>query len=50
MATYLFGDADGRSTLEDMQATMAELPGLGGTTFFFDAVEAAKARSALIET
>jgi len=50
VATYLFGDADGRGTLEEMQSTMAELPGLGGTSFFFDAVEAAKARSALIET
>jgi len=50
VATYLFGDADGRGTLEEMQSTMAELPGLAGTSFFFDAVQAAKARSALIET
>jgi rubrerythrin len=45
VATYLFGGADGRRTLDDMQTTMSELPGLGGTTFFFDAVEAAEARS-----
>jgi rubrerythrin len=45
VATYLFGDADGQSTLEAMQSTMNELPGLEGSTFFFDAVEAAEARS-----
>jgi len=45
VATYLFGDADGRGTLQEMQATMNELPGLEGSTFFFDAVRAAGARS-----
>jgi len=40
-------DADGRQTLEEMQVTTNELPGLAGSTFFFDAVAAAKARSAL---
>jgi hypothetical protein len=49
VATYLFGDADGRSTLEEMQSTMAELPGLEGTTFFFEAVAAARARSVLAD-
>jgi len=46
VARYLFGDADARSTVEEMQATMNELPGLEGSTFFFDAVAAATARSA----
>jgi hypothetical protein len=32
-----------------MQSTMAELPGLEGTTFFFDAVAAARARSVLAD-
>jgi rubrerythrin len=45
VATYLFGDAGGRATLEEMQATMNELPGLEGSTFFFDAVRAAGVRS-----
>jgi len=45
VATYLFGDAEGRGTLQEMQATMNELPGLEGSTFFFDAVRAAGARS-----
>jgi rubrerythrin len=45
MATYLFGDEDGADTLRDMQATIAALPGLEGTSFFFDAVAAAHARS-----
>lgn len=47
VATDLFGDADGRQTLEEMQVTTNELPGLAGSTFFFDAVAAAKARCAL---
>jgi rubrerythrin len=44
IATYLFGDDDGAATLRDMQATMAALPGLDGTTFFVDAVAAAHER------
>jgi len=44
IATFLFGDNDGAATLRDMQATMAALPGLDGTTFFVDAVAAAHER------
>jgi rubrerythrin len=44
IATYLFGDDDGAATLRDMQATMAALPGLDGTTFFVDAEAAARDR------
>jgi hypothetical protein len=43
---YLFGDADGMATIEDMQATMAELPGLRGSRFFADAVAASRTRLA----
>jgi hypothetical protein len=42
VVTYLFGDEAGSGALQEMQATMAELPGLGGTRFFFDAVQAAR--------
>jgi rubrerythrin len=45
VVTYLFGDADGREPLLDMQATMAELPGLRGSRFFLDAVDAAGTRT-----
>jgi rubrerythrin len=45
VAVYLFGDADGRGPLHDMQATMAELPGLRGTRFLLDAVDGALTRS-----
>ncbi len=41
----LFGDADGVIATKEMQATMAELPGLEGTTFFEDASRAAAARA-----
>jgi hypothetical protein len=41
----LFGDAAGRQALARMQTTMNGSPGLHGSTFFFDAVAAAKARS-----
>jgi rubrerythrin len=41
---YLFGDAEGRAAARDMQRMMAELPGLGGTRFFLDAVSAALGR------
>jgi len=46
VVTYLFGDDEGTGALHEMQATMAELPGLGGTRFFFDAVEAARSTTA----
>ena len=46
IATYLFGDEDGMETIREMQATMAELPGLEDSTFFADAVAAAWSRSA----
>jgi rubrerythrin len=42
---YLFGDRDGAATLGEMQDTMAELPGLGGSSFFHDAAAAASART-----
>jgi rubrerythrin len=45
VATYLFGDTDGRQVLSEMQTTMNELPGLEGSTFFFDAVAAARTRA-----
>lgn len=47
VATYLFGDEDGRGPLLEMQATMAELPGLGGSRFLLDAVEEARHRTSL---
>ena len=36
---------DAQGTLEDMQATMNELPGLRGSRFLADAVAAARART-----
>ena len=44
VVTYLFGGDEGRGPLLEMQATMAELPGLGGTRFLVDAVEEAASR------
>jgi rubrerythrin len=44
VVAYLFGGAEGRGPLFDMQATMAELPGLGSSRFLVNAVEAATAR------
>ena len=41
----LFGDDDGRLVVEDMQATMAELPGLEGARFLVRAAAAAARRS-----
>ena len=41
----LFGDAEGVVATMDMQSTMAELPGLAGTTFFEDASRAAAYRA-----
>ena len=46
VVAYLFGDTDAQGTLEDMQATMNELPGLQGSRFLRDAVAAARARTA----
>lgn len=45
VVTYLFSDRDGAATLGEMQDTMAELPGLGGSRFFHDAAAAASART-----
>jgi rubrerythrin len=45
VVTYLFGDADGAPTVHEMQDTMAELPGLGGSRFFHDAIATAAGRS-----
>ena len=45
VVTYLFGDADGAAAVEEMQSTIAELPGLGGSRFFFRALEEATART-----
>ena len=45
VAMYLFADADGLDSVRSMQDTMSALPGLGGTTFFLDAVAQAAARS-----
>jgi len=44
LATYLFGDEAGLATIGEMQATMNELPGLAGSSFFPDAVAAAQGR------
>jgi hypothetical protein len=44
----LFGDADGVVATKEMQATMAELPGLHGTTFYEDASRAAAARAGVL--
>jgi hypothetical protein len=41
----LFGDAEGVVATKEMQATLAELPGLEGTTFYEDASRAAAARA-----
>jgi hypothetical protein len=41
----LFGDADGVVATKEMQSTMAELPGLAGTTFFVDASRASAGRA-----
>jgi rubrerythrin len=45
VATYLFGDDEGRGPLLEMQTTMAELPGLGGSRFLLDAVDQARHRT-----
>ena len=40
----LFGDADGLVAVKEMEHTLGELPGLGGSTFLSDALEAAARR------
>lgn len=40
----LFSDADGMVAVKEMQDTMSELPGLGGSTFYADAIDAAARR------
>jgi hypothetical protein len=40
----LFGDADGVVAVKEMEATLHELPGLAGTAFLSDALEAAARR------
>jgi rubrerythrin len=42
--THLFGDADGMVAVKEMEATMAELPGLEGARFFGEAMSAAAGR------
>lgn len=41
---WLFGDAEGRCAVEDMDTTFRELPGFRGATLFHDALEEAVAR------
>jgi rubrerythrin len=43
----LFGDADGVVATKEMQATMSELPGLEGATFYEDASRAAAGRAGI---
>ena len=45
VAMYLFADDEGRVALDEMQATMNELPGLDRATFYLDAVAKAAART-----
>jgi hypothetical protein len=40
----LFGDADGLVAVKEMEHTLGELPGLGGSTFLSDALESAARR------
>jgi hypothetical protein len=42
--THLFADADGMVAVKEMEATMAELPGLEETRFFSEAMRAAAVR------
>ena len=44
VVTHLFGDADGAVALRGMDATIAELPGLGGTRYLMGAAERCAAR------
>ena len=45
VVSYLFGDADGAEAVRQMQGTMADLPGLGGTRFLLEATRTAVART-----
>ena len=42
---HLFGDADGMVTVKEMQDTMSELPGLEGSRFYPDAMDAIARRT-----
>jgi hypothetical protein len=44
VVTFLFGDAEGAVALKEMDDTIGELPGLGGTQLLTDAAVAAAAR------
>jgi len=44
VVSHLFGDADGLVALKEMDATIAELPGLEGTHYLFTAAQDAAAR------
>jgi hypothetical protein len=46
VVSYLFGDEDGRRAAEEMQCTMAELPGFDGSRFLLDATRTAMRRYA----
>jgi hypothetical protein len=45
VVAYLFGDEEGRASGRLMQETMAQLPGMAGTTFLEDAARAATRRA-----
>ena len=47
VVTYLFNDADGVVALKEMDGTIAELPGLGGTHYLSEAAEGCAARIGL---
>jgi hypothetical protein len=42
---FLFGDENGLAAVEEIQSTMAELPGLGGSDFFLRARDEALTRA-----
>jgi len=44
LTTSLFGDADGMVAVKEMEHTLGELPGLRGSTFLTDALDAAARR------
>jgi hypothetical protein len=45
VVTFLFGDEEGLAAVEQMQSTMAELPGLEGSDFLLRARDEALART-----
>ena len=47
LVTYLFNDADGVAALKEMDGTIAELPGLGGTHYLSEAAERCAERMGL---